>query len=135
MPIAFNALRICFSVTSVNVVVAPMPVAAMKCSVPATIFLSCAMAPTISLRREIHDGRQRPELRDQRGDALLDVRGRDAALHAERERGEHAVGDRLAVAEAAEPRDRFEGVADGVAEVQHAAQPGLALVGGDDLAP
>ena len=49
---------------------------------------------------------------------------------ADRELGghEHAVRDRLAVAEAAVLRDRLERMARRVAEVQHAARAGFALV-------
>ena len=47
---------------------------------------------------------------------------RDAARDADRERRQHAVADRFAVAELFVFRDRLERVADGVAEVEGPAQ-------------
>ena len=60
--------------------------------------------------------------------------GQRAARTRQLRRDQHAVADRLAVTEAAVLGDRFERVAGGVAEVEDAARPGFALVGGDDLA-
>ena len=69
------------------------------------------------------------------GERLAVAVGERAARDGELRRDQHPVADRLAVAEAAVSGHRFERVPGGVAEVQDPARPGLALVGGDHVAP
>ncbi len=106
-----------------------MAVGSTKCSVPATIFLSCRIASMICADRDVGDRRQRTEAGDEIGERLAIAVGQRAAAHGQLRGDEHAVGDRLAVPVAPVLGDRLERVAGRVAEVQDAAQTGFLLVG------
>ena len=56
-----------------------------------------------------------------------------AAVDGDVEGGEHAPGDGFAVQELRVVGGGFDGVAEGVAEVEDHAEAGFALVGGDDV--
>ena len=111
-----------------------MPVGRTKCSRPATIFLSCRIASSISAIETSRDRRQRTQAGDEVGQRRRDrARPVRRAPTAKLGGDEHAVGDRLAVPEAPVFRHRLERVAGRVAEVENAAQTGLPLVRGDDV--
>src|SRR5262249_801777 len=83
--------------------------------------------------REPGDLRTLAQMVDGRGDGVEGgfvqhlTRGRDPG------RADQPPAHGLAMGEATVTRDRFEGMAEGVAQVQDAPQPGLALVLLDDL--
>jgi hypothetical protein len=93
-----------------------------KCSVPATTFLSRPHGVDHLLRRQVGDRRQRAQLRDERGERSRTSAGAPRA-DARARRRQHAVGDRLAVPEAAVAGHRLERVAGRVAEVEDAPAP------------
>ena len=116
--------------TSVSIVVAPIPVAATKWSVPATTFLSCDSGGHHRPERQVGDRRQRTEPADQpRRRAARPPRRCTPRRHAEGQRRQHAVADRLPVPETPVARDRLQRMADRVAEIQDAPEAGLVLVG------
>ena len=79
-------------------------------------------------RREVGDPRPRPDVVHGRGDRVEGRLRQQAAPARDEGRADRPPAHGLAVREAAVARHRLERVADRVAEVQHAAQPALALV-------
>ena len=66
-------------------------------------------------------------------DAVVLGDGDEAAALGDGDGGEHAPGDGFAVEELLVVGGGFDGVAEGVAEVEEHAEAGFALVGGDDV--
>ena len=120
-------------VTSVTTRVRPMPVGSTKCSVPASTFLSRAVAATHAAADRSAIGGRGPTPIDQRRDAIGLGRAHRAPGAGHGHRRQHPPAHRLAVLEAAVVRDRLEGVAERVAEIEDAAQPGLVLVDRDHV--
>jgi hypothetical protein len=82
--------------------------------------------------RESSDRRQRTELRDELSERLPFAFGQRSARHAQVGRRQHAEGYCFAVPIAAVFRRGLERVSNGMAEIEDAAQPAFAFVGGDD---
>ena len=123
------------AVTSVAVVVLPSPAGRTKWSRPPTTFLSrLAASTTVAAERSAIAGNG-PIFAMSAPQRVAVGCGQCAACHTKLGGREHAVRDGLAVPEALVLRDRFEGVADRMAEVQCAPRAGLAFVCLHDRAP
>ena len=83
--------------------------------------------------RNIGPRRERGHSANERNDAGDLVGGREADFVAEEGGGHHAPGDGFAVLVDAIVGDGFEGMAEGVAEIQDFAEAGFALVAANDL--
>jgi hypothetical protein len=85
-----------------------------------------------SRRWDPRPGRKRSEAANQRNDSRDVVGTRQAEFVAEKSRGDHAPGNGFSMLVAAVFRHGFEGMREGVAEIEDFAQARLAFVAADD---
>ena len=116
-------------------VTSPIRTGSTKCTLPWTVFLSCTRRASRLSGGDAVERRDRAVAVHQLQDVDAVLGGKMAGALRQVDGGAHAQSHRLAVQEARVAGLRFERVAEGVAEVQDAAQVAFALVGRTPLRP